>query len=55
MSSYANVTQKQSFPTTDQVIAMDSTESVSLKDYILAIGKLVKSINIRFTSKMLMN
>lgn len=54
-SSYATVTQKQTFPTKDQAIVMDSIENVPLSEYIIAVGKLVNPSNIRFASKISMN
>lgn len=52
---YVTIIQANAFPTKNQTIVMDSTESIPLNDYILAIGKITNFANIRFALKISMN
>lgn len=54
-STYASVTQKTTFPTKDQAIILDAYEDISIKEYIIAIGKVIDPTNIRFASRIANN
>lgn len=53
--SYASAVQKESYPTKDQAIVIDSIEGSSLEDYILATAKVINPNEIRFASKISKN
>lgn len=50
--SYAQVTQRFSFPTKEQAIIIDSVEGVTIQEYTDAVVNLVGPNNIRFVSKI---
>ena len=54
-SSYASVTQKENFPMKEHAIVLDAYEDITIKDYILGIGKALNSTNIRFASRIANN
>ena len=50
--SYAAATERDSFPSKDQAIVIESKQDIPLADYTTEIGKLVGPTNIRFASKI---
>lgn len=50
--SYANVTQSECFPKKDQAIVIDAIDEIPIKEYITAIGSIVKPNNIRYASRI---
>ncbi|XP_076377888.1 uncharacterized protein LOC143259457 [Megalopta genalis] len=50
-SSYASVIQT-CFPTKEQAIVLDALEDISVKEYIVAIGRIINPGNIRFASRI---
>ncbi|KAK2578375.1 hypothetical protein KPH14_000838 [Odynerus spinipes] len=51
-STYAAVTQNFTFPTKEQAIIMDAIDGVPIKEYTMAIAKVISSVNIRFASRI---
>ena len=54
-SSYASVTQKENFLMKEHAIVFDAYEDITIKDYILGIGKALNPTNIRFASRIANN
>ena len=54
-SSYASVTQKENFPMIKHAIVLDSYKDITIKDYILGVGKALNPTNIRFASRIANN
>jgi hypothetical protein len=50
--SYATVAQNTSFPKKDQAIVIDALENVQIKEYALALGKIIEPSHIRFLSRI---
>lgn len=50
--SYSRVAQQIQFPKKDQAVVTDAIEGLTIKDYTLAIGKIVKPVNILFVSRI---
>lgn len=50
--TYAAVTQSVLFPTKEQAIVMDAIDGVSIKEYTLAVAKVISPANIRFASRI---
>ena len=50
--TYAKATQHVQFPTKEQAIVMDAMDGITIKEYTIAIGKIVSPENIRFVSRI---
>ena len=50
--SYAAATERDSFPSKDQAIVIESKQDIPLADYTTEVGKLVGPTNIRYASKI---
>ena len=50
--NYRDILQKDLFPTKYQGLIMDCVEGLTLTDYTVAIGDIVKPINVLFASKI---
>ena len=54
-SSYASVTQKENFLMKEHAIVLDACEDITIKYYILRVGKALNPTNIRFASRITNN
>ena len=54
-TSYANITEKSSFPTKEDAIVIDSIDNAQIKEYTLAVGNLIGPKNIKFVSRISKN
>ena len=51
-STYASLIQKENFPMKEHAIVLDAYESITIKDYIFGVGKVINPANIRFASEL---
>ena len=54
-STYASVIQKENFPVKEHAIVLDAYEDITIKNYILVVGKALNPTNIRFASRIANN
>lgn len=50
--NFATVTATESIPSREQAIVLNATDGIPQKEYVIAVGKIVKPINIIFVSRI---
>lgn len=51
-ANYSTIVEQGSFPTKEQAIILDAIEKISVHEYTVAIGKIVKPENILYVSRI---
>ena len=51
-TSYARMAQQTQFPKKDQAVVTEVIDNLTIKDYTLAIGKIVKPTNVLFVARI---